>query len=80
VISGVDQPLAEGAQVIQAGTALDDEGRLVSAGGRVLAVVGTGSDLAVARHAAYASIAQIRLHGSFYRSDIARAAAESVRR
>ena len=78
VITGADEPLAEGTHVIQAGTAIDDKGRLTSAGGRVLAVVGTGVDLAVARHAAYASIAQISLKGSFYRSDIAKAAAESA--
>ncbi|MCW2802840.1 MAG: phosphoribosylamine---glycine ligase [Propionibacteriaceae bacterium] len=78
VIHGADGPLADGAHIIQAGTALDDQGRLLSAGGRVLAVVGTGADLAAARNAAYASIAQIRLSGSFYRSDIAQVAAESA--
>ncbi|MDN5727570.1 MAG: phosphoribosylamine--glycine ligase, partial [Propionibacteriales bacterium] len=58
VITGVDQ-VADGAHVIQAGTATDDEGRLVAAGGRVLAVVGTGAYLTEARHAAYASLAGI---------------------
>jgi phosphoribosylamine--glycine ligase len=65
-----------GATVVQAGTALDGDGRLVSAGGRVLAVVGTGPDLARAREAAYARIATIGLEGSFYRTDIAAVAAE----
>ncbi|HET9873455.1 MAG TPA: phosphoribosylamine--glycine ligase [Propionibacteriaceae bacterium] len=78
VITGADEPHFDGTHVIHAGTAMDDEGRLVSAGGRVLAVVGTGADLAVARQAAYRAIADIRLEGSFYRSDIAALAAEQV--
>jgi phosphoribosylamine--glycine ligase len=65
-ITGAD---AEG--VFHAGTALDASGRLVSAGGRVLTVVGTGETLAEARAAAYAKAAAITLHGGFSRSDIA---------
>ncbi|MFL6065104.1 MAG: phosphoribosylglycinamide synthetase C domain-containing protein, partial [Friedmanniella sp.] len=74
VITGLDRPTT-GATVVQAGTALDADGRVVSAGGRVLAVVGTGPDLAAARGAAYSRIATIGLDGSFYRTDIAAAAA-----
>ena len=59
-----------------AGTALGPDGRVVSSGGRVLAVVGTGADLAQARERAYAGIAAVGLEGSFYRTDIAAAAAE----
>lgn len=76
-IDGVEGQLADGTHVIHAGTSRDEDGQLISSGGRVLAVVGTGDDLTVARHAAYASIAQVRLPGSFYRSDIAQAAAKS---
>ena len=61
--------------VFHAGTALDAAGRLVSAGGRVLTVVGTGDDLAAARDAAYAKIALITLPGGFSRTDIAAIAA-----
>ena len=75
VIDGLDVDPADGCLVIHAGTALDPDGDLVSTGGRVLAVVGTGEDLTVARHAAYASIAPIDLSGSFYRTDIAQQAA-----
>ena len=63
-----------GALVVQAGTALDPEGQLISSGGRVLAVVGIGDDLEQARDRAYAAIGRISLEGSFYRSDIAAAA------
>ena len=60
---------------MQAGTTLDAEGRVVSSGGRVLTVVGTGENLARARERAYARIATLRLEGSFYRTDIAAAVA-----
>jgi phosphoribosylamine--glycine ligase len=57
--------------VFHAGTALDADGALVSAGGRVLTVVGTGDDLAAARASAYAKVALIDLPGGFHRTDIA---------
>lgn len=71
VISG-----AEGDGVLHAGTARTGDGLVVSAGGRVLSVVGTGSDLARARENAYALAASVHLRGSHYRTDIALAAAE----
>ena len=77
-VTGVADAEAEGARVLQAGTARDADGRLVSAGGRVLAVVGTGADLAAARDTAYAGLAHIRLPGGFSRSDIAAAAARAA--
>ncbi|RLP09036.1 phosphoribosylamine--glycine ligase [Propionibacterium australiense] len=61
----------EGVHVIHAGTALDDQGRLVAAGGRVLVVVATGADIADARERAYAHIGQIDFADGFARSDIA---------
>ena len=45
---------AEADGVLHAGTARRDDGAVVSSGGRVLSVVGTGSDLAAAREDAYA--------------------------
>lgn len=65
---------ADADQIFQAGTALD-HGVLVSAGGRVLTVVGTGEDLAQARQDAYSRLAAITLDGGFYRHDIAARAA-----
>ncbi len=62
--------------VLHAGTARRDDGAIVSSGGRVLSVVGTGSDLTAAREAAYALAKSIRLPGSHFRSDIGQAAAE----
>ena len=65
---------AEGPGIRHAGTARDADGNIVSAGGRVLAVVGTGADLAAARTDAYRRVAGIKLAGSHHRSDIALAA------
>lgn len=62
--------------VLHAGTKLNADGAVVSAGGRVLAVVGTGPDLAAARSMAYERIAGIKLPGSHFRTDIALAAQE----
>ena len=67
---------AEADGVLHAGTARRDDGAIVSSGGRVLSVVGTGADLAAARDAAYALTNSIRLPGSHFRSDIGLAAAE----
>ncbi|ORW04460.1 phosphoribosylamine--glycine ligase [Mycobacterium kyorinense] len=71
VVAGAD---ADG--VLHAGTARRDDGAIVSSGGRVLSVVGTGADLAAAREAAYRTLSSIRLPGGHFRSDIALAAAE----
>ncbi|APE18224.1 phosphoribosylamine--glycine ligase [Mycobacterium sp. WY10] len=62
--------------VLHAGTARRDDGTIVSSGGRVVSVVGTGADLVAAREEAYRIVNSIRLPGSHFRSDIALAAAE----
>jgi phosphoribosylamine---glycine ligase len=60
-----------GAYVLHAGTAAGPGGELVSAGGRVLNVVGTGADVAAARAAAYELAGTVQLRGGWYRRDIA---------
>ncbi len=60
----------EGSSVFHAGTTMAG-GVLQSAGGRVLAVTGMGSDLTEARDKAYRAISRITLRGSHFRSDIA---------
>ena len=60
----------EGVSVLHAGTGTGPDGGLVAAGGRVLAVVGLGEDLAAARARAYAGVAEIALEGSQHRGDI----------
>ncbi|MET8183214.1 phosphoribosylamine--glycine ligase [Streptomyces sp. NPDC005336] len=64
------------AYVLHAGTKRDGgSGEVVSAGGRVLSVTATGSDLGTAREWAYRAVARIGLKGSHHRSDIAAKAA-----
>ena len=65
----------DGVHVLHAGTSTDGAGNTVSAGGRVLAVVGLGVDLEDARERAYEGIEQISLEGGQYRNDIAAKAA-----
>lgn len=67
---------SEAAGVLHAGTARRDDGAVVSSGGRVLSIVGTGADLVAAREEAYRIVSSVRLPGSHFRSDIALAAAE----
>jgi phosphoribosylamine---glycine ligase len=74
VIVGAEDPAFAG--VLHAATARRDDGAIVSTGGRVLSVVGTGPDLSEARSAAYRTIESIRLPGGHFRTDIALAAAE----
>ncbi len=57
--------------MLHAGTATGASGELVSAGGRVLNVVGTGADVAAARAAAYELAGTIEMRGGWYRRDIA---------
>ena len=71
VITGAEAP-----GVLHAGTARREDGAVVSAGGRVLSVVGTGSDLVAARTQAYQILDSIRLPGGHFRTDIGLAAAE----
>jgi phosphoribosylamine--glycine ligase len=67
---------AEADGVLHAGTRVRDDGAVLSAGGRVLSVVGIGPDLAGARDDAYRRVAQVRLPGSHHRTDIALSAVE----
>ncbi|MHA7261731.1 phosphoribosylamine--glycine ligase [Arthrobacter sp. TMN-37] len=55
--------------VLHAGTA-EKDGKVVSSGGRVLAVVGLGDDLDGARGKAYETLAQLELEGGQFRTDI----------
>ncbi len=71
-ITGVAEALAlSGVLVFHGGTAVH-EGRLVTAGGRVLSVVGRGSSLAEAVSCAYGAAGCIRFDGMHYRHDIGR--------
>ncbi|HEX2240290.1 MAG TPA: phosphoribosylamine--glycine ligase [Actinomycetota bacterium] len=77
-IDGIEEAIAHGALVFHAGTALDN-GRVVTAGGRVLTVAALDTSIAGARARAYAAAGEIRFEGRHMRSDIA-ARAEAVER
>ncbi|MFJ6279958.1 phosphoribosylamine--glycine ligase [Arthrobacter subterraneus] len=75
-VSGLEDAAAlEGVSVLHAGTALAGDGAVVASGGRVLAVVGLGSDLSEARDRAYDGVSRLTLEGGQYRTDIAAKAA-----
>ena len=75
VIEGAE-PGREADGILHAGTARNAAGELVSAGGRVLNVIGVGDTLEEARDKAYETIKTIKLEGSHYRTDIALPAVE----
>ena len=68
-IHGIEGAVARGNRVLHAGTAQRD-GRLVTAGGRVLTVVGRGVGFAEAIADAYAGVQAIHFDGMQYRTDI----------
>ncbi len=71
-ITGIEEASRlEGVQVFHAGTALQD-GRLVTAGGRVLSVAAHGSTLQEAVDRAYDAASYIKFEGMHYRKDIAK--------
>jgi phosphoribosylamine--glycine ligase len=69
-ITGLDR-VSDEILVFHAGTTRDADGGIVTAGGRVLTVVGRGDTLAAARDRAYGGIADITFPGGWYRPDIA---------
>nr|WP_206323869.1 phosphoribosylamine--glycine ligase [Streptomyces sp. HNM0574] len=80
VIEGLDEVAAQdapGAYVLHAGTKRDEQGQVVSAGGRVLSVTATGETLTTARDRAYTALTRLHLPGSHHRTDIASKAAEN---
>ena len=72
IIEGVETAARlENVQVLHAGTMLDDSGGLVTSGGRVLSVVGSGDTLAQAVDNAYRGVSAVTFEGLQHRTDIA---------
>ena len=69
-IDGLDDAARAGALVFHAGTAVDPDGTVRTAGGRVLTVVGHAADLAAASVAALSAAELIRAPGLQHRRDI----------
>ena len=74
-LSSVD----EDALVFHAGTRLDEEGGVVTSGGRVLTVAALGASLSEARGKAYRNVQRIHFSKCHYRRDIAAPAQGAVR-
>lgn len=71
-LTGIAAAEETGGRVYHAATAIgENEGEFVATGGRVLNIVATGTDLQLARAAAYTSLSQISLDGGQFRTDIA---------
>jgi len=70
-LSAAEKLLGDRGVVFHAGTKAAD-GKILTNGGRVLAVSGFGADLRAARELAYAGIEEIRWPGMHYRTDIAK--------
>lgn len=77
VITGLDEA-AGSAEVIHAGTA-EEDGQIVTAGGRVLNLTGVGPDAATARDRAYDAAEAVRFEGKQMRRDIAERAVRRER-
>jgi len=78
-ISGLDVPQPSTTKVFQAGTKTGADGRIVTAGGRVLCVCALGATVAEAQREAYAAVAKISWEGEFHRTDIGWRAIERER-
>ena len=72
-ITGLENGQVDGVTVYHAGTAIKD-GKLVTAGGRVLGVTALGFDLQSALDKAYAAVDKINFENEHYRKDIGKRA------
>lgn len=68
-IEGLDQVSKE-CLIFHSGTGWNEQGQLVTTGGRVLCIVSNGQTLAEARQIAYREMRKVSFEGIFYRSDI----------
>ena len=69
-IHGLDESVPADAKVFHAGTRLDEDGAVLTAGGRVLCACALGASVADAQRRAYAVVQAIGWDGEFHRSDI----------
>ena len=68
-IDGLDSVAGADAKIFHAGTRMVGD-RVVTDGGRVLTVVGTGDDVAIAQRRAYDAIEHVHFANAYYRRDI----------
>jgi phosphoribosylamine--glycine ligase len=77
-ITGLTDGQLDGVTVYHAGTAIKD-GKLVTAGGRVLGVTALGSDIADALQKSYAAVEKINFDGAHFRKDIGKRALAALK-
>ena len=78
IIHGLEKLEGQGdIQVYHAGTKFDENGNIVTSGGRVLGVTALGPDLKAARAKAYEAVKEISFDKMFYRHDIGKAIDEA---
>ena len=75
-VSGLDQTIA-GTKIFHAGTKIED-GRIATAGGRVVCAVGTDSNFIEARRLAYQAVDGITFSNQHFRTDIGYRAVERL--
>jgi phosphoribosylamine--glycine ligase len=73
-IDGLDATMLAGSKIFHAGTRLEADGTVVTAGGRVLTVCALGDSVLKAQQLAYAALKAVRFKGAFWRRDIAQRA------
>src|SRR5699024_2730731 len=71
IAGGAEAAEVEGVSILHAGTTAGSSGEFTASGGRLLTVVATGDDLAIARDSAYAAVEHISVPNGHYRTDIA---------
>ncbi|MBD3611029.1 MAG: phosphoribosylamine--glycine ligase [Hydrogenovibrio crunogenus] len=70
IIEGIEDANNTDVKVFHAGTRLDEQGQLVTSGGRVLCVTALGENVTDAQKRAYEGVAKIHWNEVYYRTDI----------
>ncbi|KUJ74601.1 phosphoribosylamine--glycine ligase [Thiomicrospira sp. XS5] len=70
VIKGIDEANGVDTKVFHAGTATNDQGEVVTSGGRVLCVTALGENVTDAQKKAYEAVTKIQWQDEFHRTDI----------
>ncbi len=78
-ITGIEKAEeVDGVKVYHAGTKIDENGKLVTSGGRVLSVTAMATTLEEAKEKAYKSIKEISFKDMYYRTDISDKAFKNI--
>jgi phosphoribosylamine--glycine ligase len=70
VINGIDEANGVDTKVFHAGTATNDQGEVVTSGGRVLCVTALGENVTEAQQKAYEAVTKIKWQDEYHRTDI----------